>query len=84
MMNKEQQDQILTDISNMLSEGVDVTIPRKNVYMLLGTVIVANIATVMLCGGIAQWGKETAAKKKAKTDQNEGVVDIFPPDQTKS
>jgi len=44
------ENEILTDIRNMMNAGVDVSIPRKQIITVFGAVIAANITTIVVAG----------------------------------
>ncbi len=62
--------EILWDISNMMNEGIEINIPRKTGIILFGTVIVANVATVMVLGAVVRWANKTVKKNKEKTEDS--------------
>jgi uncharacterized protein YejL (UPF0352 family) len=67
----------LADIAEDVEEYVSVYMSRTEAAKLIGTIVVANMVTILVCGAVARWGKNAVAKRKLDKDQQEVPVGSF-------
>ena len=68
-MAKATSEEIMQEVHKFMSEGVDITISRKNAVMLFGSVIAANVATVFALAGITAVAKRFVTKTEEVVEE---------------